>query len=107
MWLRDTVPGFVSDISNNRITVSGAWAASPPCACLNGPHNPDAAGRLPACADDLQMVEALNCLVDRGFMLMEWGHSWPPAAVAYELRDRGFAVRDFRAVTFDGKWFRA
>lgn len=70
MWLRDTVPGFVSDVSDQRITVSGVWSGSPSCACPEKRHNPDAAGRLTLTGGDLQVVEALNCLVDRGFMLM-------------------------------------
>src|SRR4051812_2339600 len=106
-WLRDAVPGYISDITEHRITVAGAWSAAPSCSCVDNLHNPDAAGRLPSCAGDRQVVEALNCLVDRGFMLMDWSHSWPPAATADDLRDRGFTVNSFRILTFDGTWFRA
>jgi hypothetical protein len=106
MWLRDTVPGFVSDISDGRITVSGAWSAAPLCTCRETSHCPDPVGRLPRCATDGELVDTLNCLAQRGFMLMDWNHSWHPAAVAEDLRDRGFAVGAFRTVTFDGTWFR-
>ncbi len=107
MWRHDTVPGYVSDVSDGRITVSGAWSTAPSCTCPEAPHISDAAGRLPQCDGDQALVEALNCLVDRGFMLMNWGHSWPPARAADDLRQRGFAVHAFRIVTFDGAWFQA
>ena len=106
MWLRGAVPAYVSAVSDQQITVGGAWFQAPTCTCLATPHIPNAAGCLPPAPTDPEIVATLNCLVARGFMLMDFDHSWPPVAVADSLRARGFDILPFRTLTFDGKYFR-
>jgi hypothetical protein len=104
MWRHSEVPSFISDISANRIGLSGK---SPEAACqCKGPTRHDHRTSI-LFENDLELAEAINCLVARGVMLMDYEHSWPPAAVADSLREKGYSIRDFRRVSFDGTWFKA
>jgi hypothetical protein len=98
------VPAHVADVSARRIRVAGRVGDAPPCRCTGAPHA--TTGLALGFDSDDEVIAALNCLIRRGFLLMEWGHSWPPAAVAAHFREKGAMIEPFQVVTFDGTWYR-
>ena len=102
-WRHSDVPAYITDISANHIHLGGS-SLNTSCQCAGSiRHAVRGSIRFES---DQELVDAINCLVTRGAMLMDYEHSWPPAAVAEDLREKGYPVEGFRKVWFDGTSFR-